>query len=106
MNRREALFSLGFGRGFFFGGWFVLDLDTRRVGPQAVYVVKKTNGLMEYVDDDVIVIHERPPALGRALDSEGADALTPHAVFYESGDGVNLPLGISAADEQIIRQRG
>jgi len=60
---------------------------------------------MEYMDYDVIVIHKRPPALGRALDSEGTDALVAHIVFYESGDGVYLPLGFRAADEQIIRQR-
>lgn len=61
---------------------------------------------MKYVDDNVVVVHERPPAPGRALNAEGTYALITHAVFYESGYGVYLPLGIRAADEQIIRQRG
>src|SRR5262245_16666491 len=82
------------------------QLDARRAGPEALEVVELAHGQVEDVDDDVAVVDQHPLSVRHALDGDRALTASAQIVLDRLGDGLDLRIGASGADDEVIRDRG
>ena len=57
------------------------------------------------MNDDVPIIHKRPASFGLALQADGIDSLPAQFFFDVGGDRLHLTVRISAANNEVIRER-
>jgi hypothetical protein len=65
-----------------------------------------TNIAPEHVDHDIAEIHQNPIRGRGALNAEGRDTLAGKHAVDVVGDGPDLPLGFTGAQDQIIGDGG
>jgi hypothetical protein len=58
------------------------------------------------VDDEIPIIEEDPAALAETLDAQRPDALLLEGLLDVPGDGRDLPVGRTRAEEEIIGESG
>jgi len=79
-----------------------LPLDDGRVLPKAFYLVILAFFLPEDMHHDIHVIEEYPTLVLFPLPADGFNALCGQPFLYCFQDASDLPIGIAAADDEII----
>jgi len=62
--------------------------------------------MVENVNNHVPIIQKDPAPLTLPFDAQRVQALLPQFFFYMGGDRLDLAVGISAANHEIISKRG